>query len=421
MKQCTKCGQIVDESSMFCPNCGNQFSNIVDEVKADQTTEQTDTAFGQTKSQEKDTSKVSNSNITVSEAEHTESKEVPHREAFENSAAAGVTFDAFPATEASRYDYSQPIVQQPVATPVDTAAVQYNVPSQVQNEEKVNVGLAVLSGFVPIAGFALYFAKKKDEPKTAKVCGKTALIVTIVSFVLSLIITLVTFVGTFGILNKVVDKAGNIDSGYSYSENYQKNDKESQTSIEKESNKTSGSTAALSNASFTSSKYADMNNMQFAINGKVYTLGTTTLQNLIDDGVQFDEENTANFDNNINSNSTSENYSIKINEDCNIYVSVGNFTDSNKTIKDCPIVSMSCYSIPDAGKDLSFNFPAGVTETQLKENSGEPSDVSNYSSSDYNSNTYTYSKESSKYYSSQGYDFRFVNGTLEEVSMDYLP
>lgn len=156
MKQCTKCGQIVDDNSMFCPNCGNSFSNIVDEVKADQATEQTDIAFGQVKNQEKDTSKVSNSNITVSEAEHTESKEVLHGEAFGNSAAAGVTSDAFPPTEAYQYDYSQPIVQQPVAAPVDTAAVQYNVPSQVQNAEKVNVGLAVLSGFVPIAGFALY-------------------------------------------------------------------------------------------------------------------------------------------------------------------------------------------------------------------------------------------------------------------------
>ena len=44
-------------------------------------------------------------------------------------------------------------------------------------------------------------------------------------------------------------------------------------------------------------QYVNMEQRSFAINGKVYTLGQTTLQEMIDDGVPFDEDDIANANN----------------------------------------------------------------------------------------------------------------------------
>ena len=67
--------------------------------------------------------------------------------------------------------------------------------------------------------------------------------------------------------------------------------------------------------------YVDLNNMQFAINGKVYTLGKTTLQTLIDDDVPFDKDDLLNANNNIDKNSQSEGFEIELGEywDAQVY------------------------------------------------------------------------------------------------------
>ena len=58
------------------------------------------------------------------------------------------------------------------------------------------------------------------------------------------------------------------------------------------------------------SKWIDLDNMQFSVNGKVYTLGKTTLQEMIDDGVPFDENDINNAGNNVNPNYTSDSFEI---------------------------------------------------------------------------------------------------------------
>ena len=60
--------------------------------------------------------------------------------------------------------------------------------------------------------------------------------------------------------------------------------------------------------------WADFDNMSFKINGKTYTLGKTTLQELIDDGVPFDENDLANAGNNINPRYESSSFEIKLGE-----------------------------------------------------------------------------------------------------------
>lgn len=64
----------------------------------------------------------------------------------------------------------------------------YNMPPMPAPEEKANVGLAILSFFIPIVGLVLYLTQKKDKPKTAKACGKCALASTIIYIIFCIII-----------------------------------------------------------------------------------------------------------------------------------------------------------------------------------------------------------------------------------------
>ena len=52
-------------------------------------------------------------------------------------------------------------------------------------------GLNVLSFFIPLVGFILYFVYKSEKPKRAKGCGKWALISFITTFTLNILILLI--------------------------------------------------------------------------------------------------------------------------------------------------------------------------------------------------------------------------------------
>lgn len=175
-----------------------------------------------------------------------------------------------------------------------------------------------------------------------------------------------------------------------------------------------------------SSTYADKNNRSFAINGKVYTLGETTLQQLIDDGVKF--EDTSNMNNNLKANYASENFDILLNDSeyYSCMIAVGNFTEDNKKIIECPITSLYMSVKADTKfveNTIEFAFPLTLTEAQLRANSGEPSDYSEYTSdnSDYYSHTLEYEWDNSKYFGKSGYSFEFQKGVFKYISMDYEP
>lgn len=53
--------------------------------------------------------------------------------------------------------------------------------------QKVKIGLAVVSFFIPIAGIVLFFTKKKTQPKTAKACGFAAAAAIIIAVIAGLI------------------------------------------------------------------------------------------------------------------------------------------------------------------------------------------------------------------------------------------
>ena len=170
-----------------------------------------------------------------------------------------------------------------------------------------------------------------------------------------------------------------------------------------------------------SSVYADLDNRSFAINGKVYTLGVTTLQEMIDDGVPFDEDDIANAGNNINPDYQSSGFKITLGDYYSAQVYVGNYTDENKTMAECPICEIYLpVHQDDPNTILTFAFPLNLTEEDLIANSGEATDFREYVSDDgdYVSHTYEYKVDSERYIGDSGYSFEFANGELRYLYID---
>lgn len=168
--------------------------------------------------------------------------------------------------------------------------------------------------------------------------------------------------------------------------------------------------------------WVNLDNRSFAVNGTVYTLGVSTLQDMINGGVPFDEEDIANTNNNLNSNTESQNFSIVLGEYYNAQVAVINTTEENKTMAECPISSIYLpVDLEESNDILTFAFPLTMTEDDLLAQAGEPTSQDSYSSgSDYTMNTYEYKVESENYYRETGYKFEFTNGVLSYVTINWI-
>lgn len=106
--------------------------------------------------------------------------------------------------------YSQPNPQEQYQNP--NYNYQYPMPPV---EQKANVGLAILSFLIPIAGLIIFLVEKDKKPKTAKASGICAL----VSFILYIIFYVVMFaIGGWAIFNAPEDAFS--DSDFSYYEEF---------------------------------------------------------------------------------------------------------------------------------------------------------------------------------------------------------
>ena len=392
MKKCNNCGKIVSEDTSFCPDCGSSIFNAMNDASDDVSTQETE-----------------NSPFNTVNAVPTQSDSV--RSAFEQPDQSFgktdpvVTQQPFTSVESMPIENKQPLYGSAPVT--QTATMTAGV-----TNDKANVGLIILSIFIPLAGFILYFVKKKEEPKAAKSYGLAALIMLIINIVLSIIITVCSIAGVLK-LAKDVNKYSP-DSSFSYTTDQEDAD-------DTTDNSSTAPAVSASSAKFASTKYADLDHRQFAINGKVYTLGVTTLQDMIDDGVPFDKDDIANANNNVNPDSGTD-FEIELGKYNYATVYVGNFTDDNKAAKDCPIREIYFSIDEDETQNvLSFNFPFSLTEDNLKENSGDPTDYSTNTSNKYTYTTYEYKVESDDYYGESGYNFEFTNGKLSYVTIDYMP
>lgn len=177
-------------------------------------------------------------------------------------------------------------------------------------------------------------------------------------------------------------------------------------------------------AATVSGKYIDFDNMQFSVNGKVYTLGKTTLQEMIDDGVPFEEDDLANAQNNLNNNTQSQGFSIELGEYWSAMVYVLNDSGDNKVAAECYINEVYLPLHDDETQDiLKFAFPQNISMDELKAKAGEPDDSRHYDDdeSDYYSDTLEYTKESTKFYRDSSYTFEYMNGELRYITIEYMP
>lgn len=87
-----------------------------------------------------------------------------------------------------------------------------NMPPQ---EEKANVGLAIVCFLVPIVGLILFLVERDEKPKAAKTYGINALISFVLRIILIVIIYITVFVAGISLFNKMVEQIDAFDD-YSF-------------------------------------------------------------------------------------------------------------------------------------------------------------------------------------------------------------
>lgn len=173
-------------------------------------------------------------------------------------------------------------------------------------------------------------------------------------------------------------------------------------------------------------KYVNFEKMHFWINGTEFVLGETTLQDMIDSGVvPFRESDLEDAQNNLKKNYQSSGFRIDLDKYWSAQVYVLNDTDAGKPINECYINEIYLPNHPDETQTiLTFDFPLNMTMDDLKANAGEP-DPDNYRHYDgdngYYSDTFKYTKASTKYYSNSSFNFEFTKGNLSYVTLTYMP
>ena len=177
----------------------------------------------------------------------------------------------------------------------------------------------------------------------------------------------------------------------------------------------------------TGAKYVNFDEMNFYINGKKYTLGKTTLQELVDDGVPFEEGETDNFQNNVKSHYQSGYIKIDtgVKNGCWFWIEVFNDTDSGKPMNECYVNEILFKILNDEGAKqtlISFDFPFTLTMDELKANAGDPTEKPYHNET--SSNVYDkleWTKKGTKFMNRNRIEFSFTNGVFKEVDMTYIP
>lgn len=263
--------------------------------------------------------------------------------------------------------------------------------------DKIDVGLLILSIFVPVVGLVLYFLQKENKPNASKKYGITGLVMLIVSLIFAISISTVA-------IRNVSDNTKNETSIIS------------QLIESKDDSKEKGS------KNKSTKSFIDYDNRKLMINGHTYTLGKTTLQEMIDDGVVFDDD-FAYRANNIVDADKSDSGTIVLGDNWNAYVHFSNFEENTtKTLKDC-VLSAVCFTVKEdqEQKIIEFPFSLKMTENKLKKTAGKPTYTSKNKFDDQKIKRYEYKTKSKSHYMDSGYSFEFVNGKLKYIVMDWTP
>ena len=272
--------------------------------------------------------------------------------------------------------------------------------TSVPTEDKVNVGLVILSFFIPLAGLIIFFVKKKTSPKTANASGICALI----SFVINLVVMFFMFSVIFTVANNALE-----DSYDVLEENVEIVD---DTDNLEEDN--TGST-------ITSGVSADWKNYQVTFNNQTISLPTAYGSFASTTGFSLkDSDSKSYLDNNY--------YSIVnmyVGDKLALSIELLNDTGASALYTDCKVtrVSQTKYQVVTNGA-TAFVFPGGlkagdsITEDQITTLFGTPSDIYEYNSDSYSTKTYSYCSDST-WTTTNYYKIKVVNGVIDELTLDH--
>lgn len=263
-------------------------------------------------------------------------------------------------------------------------------------EEKVNVWLAILSYFVPIAGLIIFLVKKDKEPKTAKASGICALVSFIINMILIVVIFLfMSFVASKSteLINNTIDKADDI--------------------IEKTEEKQKDKDYNSNEASNTWSDY------EVSVNNKTIKLPCTYEELKDATGFSMKSANEKSY--------LTKNYYATVNlyknDKLALYTEIYNDTNDDIKYSDGKVsrISQTKYQVSTGADVITFpgSLKAGdqISVDELINKLGNPSDKSEYNDSSYNSITLTYN-ENLSWKTTKFYKITLVNGVIDELSLD---
>ena len=184
-----------------------------------------------------------------------------------------------------------------------------------------------------------------------------------------------------------------------------------------------------------SEKYADLDNRSFKYNGHLLTLGISTLQDVLDAGIEF--ESTDNYDKICESDifyydedehewfddmfdgEWENDFDYKTKDKCATLYFANPYINEI-AMKDCVLVQAWYFcneGTQESHEKYEFAFPTSLTKEELSSNSGEPTAQGTYDNVEYTKVSDLYPEADS------GYDFRFNgdDGKLGTVIMTWIP
>ena len=141
-----------------------------------------------------------------------------------------------------------------------------------------------------------------------------------------------------------------------------------------------------------SDQFVNFEDMSFFYNGKKYTLGVTTLQDLANDGVEFS--------------------------------GLTDHMDDTVTAQHTYYLGYSIDLMPynSATMTISFLFPDVFTREDLVRCAGKPDTVKEFDGSDGTTTAIlTYKKSSTVYYGNRTIEFTFKDGLIHSIHFSYIP
>lgn len=277
--------------------------------------------------------------------------------------------------------------------------INQNISTEQGNNEKVNVGLVILSFFIPLAGLIVFLTKKDKEPKTAKVSGICAL----VSFILNIIMIIAVFMFlsfAFNTSKEIIKEGGNtFDKIMDRAEN----DIDEITEDENNDVSTTGT----------------WNDYEVVVNNKTIKLPCT--YNELNEATGFKMKSAQE-----NSNLSSNYYTLVNmykNDKLALYTEILNDTNGDIKYTDGKItrIGQTKYQVSNGADPITFpgSIKVGdkITKEEILNKYGNPTDKRDYSNNGYESVTYIYNANVN-WTTTNYFEIKVVNGVIDEITLD---